>query len=77
MQVRFLFLCASVVGACTAPQQSPPTSEASPQAPERLTSIEESALDVVRRRTDAYNAHDIDAFIATYAPSVRVYEYPE
>lgn len=30
-----------------------------------------------RRRTAAYNAHDIDAFIATYSQDIRIYEYPD
>ncbi|MEP1142331.1 MAG: nuclear transport factor 2 family protein [Henriciella sp.] len=41
------------------------------------SSIEQAALEVVQRRTAAYNAHDIDAFIATYADNVRIYEYPD
>ncbi|MEO1481765.1 MAG: nuclear transport factor 2 family protein [Myxococcota bacterium] len=38
---------------------------------------EEQALEVVRKRTEAYNAHDLESFIASYDPMVRVYEYPE
>lgn len=33
--------------------------------------------DVVQRQLNAYNAHDIDAFIATYHPDARLYEYPD
>ncbi|MBB1257075.1 nuclear transport factor 2 family protein [Streptomyces alkaliterrae] len=29
-------------------------------------------ITVVRRQLDAYNAHDLDAFVATYSPDVRV-----
>lgn len=42
-----------------------------------VTPYEQTALDVVQRRTAAYNAHDIDAFIATYSENVRIYEYPD
>ncbi len=42
-----------------------------------VTAQEQAALEVVARRTAAYNAHDIDAFIATYADTVRIYEYPD
>ena len=42
-----------------------------------VTPDEQAALDVVQRRTAAYNAHDIDAFIATYSEDVRIYEYPD
>ena len=45
--------------------------------PEPFTSAERAALDVVARRTAAYNAHDIEAFLATYDENVRVYEYPD
>lgn len=42
-----------------------------------ISSIEQAALEIVQKRTAAYNAHDIDAFIATYADNVRIYEYPD
>jgi len=32
---------------------------------------------VVQRQLDAYNAHDLDALMATYADDARHYEYPE
>lgn len=41
------------------------------------TDHERAALDVVARRTAAYNDHDIDAFLATYDAKVRVYEFPD
>jgi len=31
---------------------------------------------VVQRQLDAYNAHDIDALLAAYAPDARQYEHP-
>ena len=31
---------------------------------------------VVQRQLDAYNARDIDALLATYAPDARQYEHP-
>lgn len=34
------------------------------------------AEDVVQRQLDAYNAHDIDAFVATYSDDVEVYRAP-
>lgn len=50
----------------------------SPSDPATIISpYEQTALDVVQRRTAAYNAHDIDAFIATYSENVRIYEYPD
>ncbi len=44
---------------------------------QEVTDEERAALDVVARRTAAYNEHDIDAFLATYDAKVRVYEFPE
>ena len=31
---------------------------------------------VVQRQLDAYNAHDLDAWIATYAPDAQQFEHP-
>lgn len=31
---------------------------------------------VIQRQLDAYNAKDIDAWLATYAPDAKQYEYP-
>jgi hypothetical protein len=32
---------------------------------------------VVRQQQDAYNSHDIEAFVGTHAPNVRFYRYPD
>jgi len=42
-----------------------------------VSSDEKAALEVVQRSTAAYNTHDIDAFVETYADDVRIYEYPD
>ena len=31
---------------------------------------------VVQRQLDAYNAHDLEGFLATYAPDARQFEHP-
>jgi hypothetical protein len=36
----------------------------------------DSAQAVVQRQLDAYNARDLDALMATYAPGVLAYEHP-
>jgi hypothetical protein len=36
----------------------------------------ESAESVVQSQVEAYNAHDIRAFMATYASDAEIYEYP-
>lgn len=33
--------------------------------------------DLIQRQLDAYNAHDVDALIATYAADARQYEHPD
>ncbi|MEM6558945.1 MAG: nuclear transport factor 2 family protein [Myxococcota bacterium] len=43
----------------------------------KVSSTERAMLDVVAKRTAAYNKHDIEAFAATYDKDVRVYEYPD
>ncbi|WP_197507004.1 nuclear transport factor 2 family protein [Mitsuaria sp. 7] len=35
------------------------------------------AADLVQAQLDAYNAHDVEALIATYATDARQYEYPD
>ena len=34
-----------------------------------------SAVDVVQRQLEAYNAQDIEAFLATYAPDCRICDF--
>jgi len=36
----------------------------------------DSPAAVVQRQLDAYNARDVDALLATYAPDARQYDYP-
>ncbi len=35
------------------------------------------ATAVVQQQLDAYNRHDIEALMATYATDIKVYEYPD
>ena len=35
-----------------------------------------AAVDVVQRQLEAYNARDIDAFVAAFAPSIRIFRMP-
>ncbi|WP_431256258.1 nuclear transport factor 2 family protein [Roseateles chitinivorans] len=43
----------------------------------KTTSVSISPADIVQTQLDAYNAHDVEALIATYAPDARQYEYPD
>ncbi len=36
-----------------------------------------SAEDVIERQLDAYNARDLAAFLATYSPDIRVFDFPD
>jgi putative hydrolase of HD superfamily len=38
---------------------------------------EEGARMAVARRIDAFNAHDIDAYVAAHAENLGIYEYPD
>jgi hypothetical protein len=38
--------------------------------------MSESPEAVVQRQLEAYNAHDIDAFMATYSPTIQLLEFP-
>jgi hypothetical protein len=67
--VRSLVLVVSLVS-CARNQAAsplPPSSGASVSAEERI----------VQQQLEAYNRRDIDAFVATYAPDVRGYRYPD
>jgi hypothetical protein len=37
---------------------------------------ETSAVEIVQRQVDAYNQRNLDAFLATYSETVRVYRMP-
>ncbi|GAB5476156.1 MAG: amidohydrolase family protein [Maribacter sp.] len=39
--------------------------------------IKESPEQVVQRQLNAYNARDIDAFMATYADDIKLFDYPD
>jgi hypothetical protein len=38
--------------------------------------MSESPESVVQRQLEAYNAHDIDAFMATYSQTIQLLEFP-
>jgi hypothetical protein len=46
-------------------------------APHPTTAEERAVLAVVTQRIAAYNSHDIDAFLATYDPNVRIFVFPD
>jgi imidazolonepropionase-like amidohydrolase len=39
--------------------------------------VSATPADIVQRQLNAYNARDIDAFLATYHPQVRIYGFPD
>jgi hypothetical protein len=54
-----------------------PTST-TPKSPTATEEARSSAAErVVRQQYDAYNRHDLDAFVAAYSPTVRFYRYPD
>ena len=59
-----------LAAACRSPSQRPQPSVA---AGEQLSAAER----VVRMQYDAYNRHDLEAFVAAHAPDVRFYRYPD
>lgn len=68
-----MLLCwSATLAACVGVNSSPDLSHL-----QASSEIERHALTIVEKRTEAYNAHDLEAFLATYHPNVRVYEYPE
>ncbi|MBB4634879.1 nuclear transport factor 2 family protein [Longimicrobium terrae] len=63
-----LLTLALVMAACAAPG---PAVSPAPTGP-----VSEAER-VVQAQVDAYNRHDIDAFVATYAPDVVLYRHPD
>ena len=53
--------------------RSPSSESVSPAQGEEPSSAEQ----IVRLQYDAYNRHDLDAFVAAHAPNVRAYSYPD
>ncbi len=41
-----------------------------------LEIIKKNPVDVVQQQLNAYNAGDIEAFLATYSPSIKIYNHP-
>jgi len=39
--------------------------------------IRQSSADIVQQQVNAYNARDIDAFLAKYSPGIKIYEHPD
>lgn len=42
-----------------------------------ISPLEQKALNVVSKRNEAYNSHDLEAFLATYDEDVKIYTYPD
>ena len=40
-------------------------------------SLEKSPEEIVQQQLEAYNSRDIDAFIATYSDTIKIYDFPE
>jgi len=38
--------------------------------------VTDTPTEIVQRQLDAYNDHDIDAFVATYAPDIELFKFP-
>jgi hypothetical protein len=50
----------------------------SPEASTGAAGVQPSAAElVVTRQYEAYNRHDLEAFVAAHAPNVRFYRYPD
>ena len=41
-----------------------------------MSAAKATPVDVVQRQLEAYNAHDLGAFMATYSESIRLYRLP-
>lgn len=41
-----------------------------------LAQTKSAVEQLVQKQLDAYNAQNIDAFVATYSPTIKIYEFP-
>jgi hypothetical protein len=57
--------------ACRSPGPDAQTSDASGREPQT------AAERVVQQQYEAYNRHDLEAFVGAHAPGVKVYRYPD
>lgn len=39
--------------------------------------IKKTATEIVQQQVNAYNARDLEAFIATYSPNIKIYTFPD
>lgn len=42
----------------------------------QASEVEKEAIEMAQKQLDAYNARDIEAFVACYADSVEIYNFP-
>jgi hypothetical protein len=70
---------ATASGQSTAEQDtSPAIAGVDPQPPTPVAEHQPSAAEgIVQLQAEAYNRHDLDAFVALHAPDVRFYRYPD
>lgn len=69
--MRKAVLIMLVVGGCRS--HGPGSESVSPAPTEQRSEAER----VVLQQQDAYNRHDLEAFVAAHAPDVRFYRYPD
>ena len=68
-------LAAFAVAPAAAQDDAPPSPPAAPDLPDARL-IEGATANAAQAQLDAYNAHDIDAFLAVYADTVAAYNFP-
>jgi putative hydrolase of HD superfamily len=66
LRLGIAFILVHAALACRAPQPRGPVAAPAP------ASIAPSAAEIVQRQVDAYNAHDLEAFVATYTDDVVI-----
>jgi len=71
---RFIIACSWLSLTCCTSTSTVAEVSSTVDAMELASSTE--PLDVVNRRMRAYNAHEYDAFLATYSESVEFYSFP-
>jgi hypothetical protein len=64
-------IASAVLGGCST------LGEPATQNSRAVNPADQAALDLINKRIAAYNAHDMEAFLATYDEGVRIFSYPD
>ena len=75
-QFLILIFCGMLAASCSVKNSSTETIQAKDNFSRNLSDFEKDALKMANEQLTAYNNRDIEAFLAAYSDSVKVYTFP-